>query len=510
MSKKSFLTLAGFAVIIAAAALFLGLGPLTGQKNKEQRQTRIIIPHETGNPRDSGSEQAAWEDSVSTKAPLNEGEMIVAVLNQDLDGDPAEEQIVAFRNMAEMDSPVYITCIDFDEHSGEYQRVWTAPTAASRPGTVSLFSQDLVGDRGTCVILTGMDNQGQHTMTVFRRDPRAEHRQPYTKIAELRIDGSISVQEAERSQAYHQGIASGKSYTIAAFGQDYRSGNMLDQIEIIYAFNPGSGLYEQQAVTGIPGSQIEQRRLRELLSGENGVFENFINDLWYYVSPQGTVDSRQYIYFDPQGREIIFYSDETQQVFTWRHSNSTRYGLYISSQNISVATLRYFVDIELESLDSIRIRVFEDVRLRIHANATWDGSYRRAGAAARAAVLGDSAIKPGMDALYDSSLGRLRFYQGGSYELSSGGTRHQGRYVFFRVNGQELLELRPESAGETRIAGLKPENANPGRLVYRVEPLRKTGAENSSFESLTLSPVRLGAGGIQELHEGMITLSPAQ
>jgi hypothetical protein len=149
----------------------------------------------------------------------------------------------------------------------------------------------------------------------------------FNKIAEIRIDGSIVIQETDRTQAYRMGLTNGQSYAIAAYGRDPESSNILDQVELTYSYNTVNGLYEQTKVARIPGSQVEQRRVRELLNGSGGEFENFITGLWYYVSPQGTLDNRQYIYFDPDSRELIFYGDEIQQVFTWQNSSPTRYGL---------------------------------------------------------------------------------------------------------------------------------------------------------------------------------------
>jgi hypothetical protein len=104
---------------------------------------------------------------------------------------------------------------------------------------------------------------------------------------------------------------------------------------------------------------------------------------------------------------------------------------------------------------------------------------------------------PAVEALYDSALGRLRLYPSGDYELGSGSMPQKGRYVFFRANGQELLELRPEAAASAR-------------MVYRVESARSgDSASDHSSGSLSLSRVRLGATGIQDLHEGIITLTVA-
>jgi hypothetical protein len=487
---------------------------LNGGKDREQRQTRIIIPRETNSgDQESGgaAEQMAYDDSVNARVPLGEGEIMVSVLTQDFDGDPAEEQILAYRNLLEMESPVYISYVDFDETSRVYRRIWDAPTAATRPGTISLFTKDLIGDRSACVILTGMNSAGEHTMTVFRKNSLSrsgeapntppDMNEPFSKIAELRIDGSVSIQETERPQAYHLGIARGQSFTIAAYGHDYGSNNILDQMEIIYAYNPGNGLYEQSRVSRIPGSQIEQRRLRELLSGAPGVFEAFINDLWYYVGPEGTLDSRQYLYFDPPNRELIFFGDETQQIFTWQNASPTRYGLYISSQNISVTTLRRFLDIELQSLDSIRVKVFEDVRLKIGVNASWDGSYRRAGSVDQKQVQAGEKIDPYIDAAYVSSMGRIRFFRDGVYELASGGNAKRGKYAFFMINGQELLELRPDQASRTE------NDAARGREVYRVEAPAEEKPAGESRKTLSISRVRLGAMGVQDLHEAAISLT---
>ncbi|MDR1419511.1 MAG: pallilysin-related adhesin [Treponema sp.] len=491
---------AAICLVLSGAAIFV-FRPfrfIFPQKNREQRQTRIVIPRETG----TGGEDSVLtdllspEEGVRTRAAMGDGEVIVTVLTQDLDGDTVEEQVVAFRNLLEIDSPVYITYIDYDVKEKAYRRLWNAPTAATRPGTVSLYTKDLVGDRGTCVILTGMNGPGEHTMTIFRKPaetgeakrPVDPYGQPFTKIAELCIDGSVSILEAERPQAYHLGIAQGRSFRIAAYGRNYESENILDQIETSYEFNPVNGLYEQTGMVRIPGSQIEQRRLRELLSGAPGVFEEFINDLWYYVSPDGTADSRQYIHFDPQGREIIFFGDETQQVFTWQQSAPTRYGLYISSQNISVTTLRRFLDIELESLNSVRVRVFEDVRLKIGVNNSWDGSYRRAGAVKKDG--GEpSPVVPYIDRAYDSSIGKIRFSPDGMYELSAGEEIKRGRYVFFRVKDQELLELREEGPD------------GKAREIFRLE--------GNARGAMVLFRVRLGAMGIQDLRDEAISMTPA-
>jgi len=455
----------------------------------EKIRTRIVTPTEAGSSSGSGQAgQRRWEDSLSTKIPLENSEILIAVINRESEEGNTEEQFAAYINAAAPEKGIFITFIGYEAQSGRYRRMWSEPTAASHVETISLSIQDLIGDRNNCVIVTGMNDQNEHTMTVFRKNPNHAQDQAFNKIIELHIDGSIIIQESGRSLAYQQGLTSGQSFNIAAYNHDNTSDNILDQIETIYSYNSSADQYEQIRVTRIPGSQIEQQRLRELLSGTPGVFENFINDLWYYVSPQGTIDSRQYIYFDPSGREIIFFGEEAQQVFHWQSSTHTRYGLYVRSQNISISTLLRSIDIELESLDSIRLRVNEDVRLPITVSTTWDGSYRRAGTINQEKPA--SRIMPAVDAHYDSIWGRIQFFNTGEYTISSGGTIKKGYYVFYRVSENNLLELRPDGGNN------RPED----RMVYRIEV--------SANAALNLSRVRIGNTGIQDMLEPPVTLTP--
>jgi hypothetical protein len=463
---------------LGIGALVLYPPPWNAKKATVELKPRLIIPLiPDAETFDSHAERLAREDNLSVWAPLPDGEVIVSVLTGYFDEVPVEKQFAAYRNLLEIDSAIYLSYIDFDEESRSYKRLWSAKTLATRPGTVSVYAQDLLGDRSVCVLLYGMNSQEEHTLTVFRKNPSAENedkKELFTKIAELRIEGTITVRQLERGQNQRQ------SLTISAFGRDMESSNFLDQVEIIFAFNAAKNFYEEISRIRIPGAQVEQRRVRELL-GSFAAFEDFISGLWYHVTSQGIVDKNQYIFFSPPNREIIFYGDETQQVFHWLMSTNTRYGLYVSSQNISVTTLKRSIDIELESLESIRVRVNEDVRLKIGVNAPWDGSYRKAEPPENRGQK-PPLVNAHIDAWYDGSLGKIHFLSDGSYEANSGSSMKQGNYAFFSIGGEELLELR--------FAGAP-------REIYLIE----SEDEVSPKKNLALHRVRIGVKGIVPLSE---------
>ncbi len=479
-------------LVVAGACLWLLFGPSPFASSREAAspQIRVVSPQAGKEATKGGdasvAERMAYEDDTVAKVALDEGEVAVTVITQDFDADAQDEQIIAFRRTAESEGPIYLTYAAFDQNLGGYRRMWTAATAATRPRTFSLFVKDLIGDRSTCVVATGLNGAGEQTMTVFRTLPSAAG-EPFERIAELRIEGSTAVLERERSQAYHLGQAAGESFRIATYGRDFESANLLDQIETIYTFDPVTRRYERTGTARVPGTQIEQRRVRELLDGTPAKFERFLDGLWYF-SPEGNpTGERQYLLFDPQRRELVFYADDTQEVFGWLNSSATRYGLYLTTQNISITTLRRLVDIELESVDAIRVKVFEDVRLKIGIGGRWDGTYRKVPVESKGAP-SQSHPKARLDAEYEGAAGRLRFLADGRYELEAEGAAKRGNYAFFEIDGIEVLELRPEGGGTA------------GRSTYRVSRTARGGP--SVVEELNLRKIRLGVRGLEELHEG--------
>jgi hypothetical protein len=451
---------------------------------KEIKPTRIIERGEADAPSEmsSSDENISYKDSALAKVILGDDEILVTVLDDNFDDDAQEEQILAYRSRSQENSPINISYVDFDESSQSYKRVWNVETIVVRPGTIDLYIQDLTGDHIPSVLLSGMSPSGEYSLLVFKKTGGAE---PFRKIADIRIEGGVTVNEVERSQAYQSGIANSRSFPITAYGRDAASANILDRIEISYVYNNEIGEYVQDTLTRIPGEQIEEQKLREVLNGGRRSFERFLNGLWYWTASDGSIDNGQYIYFDPQNKEIIFYSDDAQQVFVWQNSSATRYGLYLTAQNVSVQTLRRSLDIALESLNSVHIRVSEDVRLKIGTDASWNGSYKKANfTASSSSQTPVKNISSFIDGVYNGVIGRIHFSKSGSYKLTLSENSQTGLYSFFYIDNTEMLELRPED--------------NP-RITYAIERLDET----LSFKRVTIS-----ANGIQDHHEPTFSMTP--
>jgi hypothetical protein len=437
----------------------------------------------------SADDLIAVQENRRDGVNLADGEIAAASLSEDFDGDGSEELVIAYRNMLVENNPIYLTYIDYDENAKQYKRVWSAPTQITRPGTISLFTKDLMGDRSVCIVLTGMNGDGEHTMAIFKISQQDENN-GINKIADIKIDGTLSIIEVERTQAYQLGLTNGVSFDIRGRGRDTDSSGEFDMIEVTYSYNRNIGRYVRSDTRRVPGSQIEAARLSRLLNANATEFEQFVAGLWYRITPDATANSSQYIYFDTPGRELIFYDNNTQQVYKWLTSTSTRYGLYVSSQNISVGTLRRVMDIELEAIDTIRVKVFEDVRMKIGLSAPWDGTYRKSSSVNK--TVEPQPVEAYIDAEYSTPLGMTAFMPDGSYRFELSGQVQTGRYTFFMLEGAEYLKLLPDA-----VNGEKRE-----RDVYRVDR-----ADTGGF---SLRRVRLGATGVQEFREDPVMFRPPE
>lgn len=490
-----------FMTIFCISAI-LGIWLIAGKPFLPERdantspQTRIITPR--SNPvasrldKSESIEQEIRDESSQSKIALAEGEILISVITQDFDGDMLDEQLLALRMQDKEDRPIYLAWVAWDASVGGYRRIFEIDTSVTHPRTFSFNSRDLIGDRSVCIVCTGLNSDGQQTMTVFHQPISLSNESTPTtlkKIADIQTDGSVVVLERERSQAYQTGLSKGEAFQLASYDRDTASSNMLDQIETRYSWNPLTGVYDRSGTAKIPGIQIEQRRVREILDGTAERFERFLSGLWYYVSGTET-DEKRFLYFDPQNREIIFYIDNTQEVYSWRSSNSTRYGLYITTYNTSLSTLRRVVDIELFSADTIRMKVFEDVNLKISFRGRLDGTYRKSTGSPPLLQRPNTPVREiPVEGLWEGTRGSIKLSNDAAYTLLLDGIESSGRWTLYTLDTHKILELRQNI----------PDTQAPKTYLVEFTTTREESSTNTT--ELHLSAIKTGVRGIEQLHE---------
>jgi len=162
MKKTFFYFSVGIAALSVLLIIFLATGLwkyIFYPRSNENVKTKIVTPREATLFSSTGQTgQVSWEENISTKVPLDDGETVIAVLNKESEENMPEEQFVVYRTPNAND-PMFITFLGYDENTRNYKRFWNAPTTASQGETITVFSQDLVGDRNNCIIVNGMNEK---------------------------------------------------------------------------------------------------------------------------------------------------------------------------------------------------------------------------------------------------------------------------------------------------------------------------------------------------------------
>ncbi|MDR0302553.1 MAG: hypothetical protein LBI04_09625, partial [Treponema sp.] len=125
--KKTFIGVAA-ACILLIIILATGLWKKILYPNTEgEISARVVVPRDTAFFQgEAGMQPLGRHENLITKIPLENGEIAIAVLNQESEEGVTEEQFVVYRYANDAAKPLYITGIVYDEQSREYKRQWDA------------------------------------------------------------------------------------------------------------------------------------------------------------------------------------------------------------------------------------------------------------------------------------------------------------------------------------------------------------------------------------------------
>lgn len=421
-------------------------------------------------------------------------DVVSTLLVQD-EGGQGDEQILIVRKTDRNDGRLSIVVAVYVPSRRTWIRAWEGETLATKFTTFTVQAKDLIGDHNNEIICMGMDDSNEQTIVVFRRTP-GNGPLSYTPILSLKAD-SISIGDIQRSQGYQLGQTNGESFAIYAFNRDKSSQNILDQIKSTYTWDPKRGIYVKTADDRIPGAQVEREAVAKVLTGSEKDFERFLQGGWY-ESNKGPLDpAARFLIFDKPNNTITFYTTDTQEVFRWTDSHSTRYGLYAGCQNEDITNLRRLMDIEMTGINTISVRVFEDLRMKSDSQNSWDGTYQKLPADTMEMIAhnASSTAKPDfrLEGTYRSADGSVLLFAPPRYSLQRGGSVERGAFDLYRLGSDTVLELNI----------LNDNGLSGGRRVYRAT-YTETKAGSQITKRLELEPARASISGLEILQENTL------
>ncbi|MEI6873668.1 MAG: pallilysin-related adhesin [Spirochaetota bacterium] len=416
-------------------------------------------------------------------------EVVLSVESLNLDTDEGDEQILTVRKTGSQFSGLAIVVADYLPERRGWIRSWESMIPVTKLTTLQIQARDIIGDHWLSIIVTGMDEKNQQTLSVFKERRGSEKAGlTYDKVSSLAAD-TVFVDAVDRPESYQLAQTNGEPYRLLAFSSDKDSTNPLDQIRSTWTWDPKLGKYAESARDKIPGAQVERDIALKVLTGRESDFESFLQGVWY-DSAVGPRDARtRLLVFDRASSSITFFSSDAQEVFRWNESHSTRTGLYVGAQNESVQTLRRLLDIELTGAESVSVRVFEDLLMKIDSENRWDGAYKRL----QNGVSLSSASTPELkiDGVWLGAGIELSFTSG-AYSLVQGEQFQKGRYMLYKVGKDTVLELIEQRSG-----------AQVPRVNYLVTP--RQAKDGTRF--IRLAKVLPSITGLEKKEEGSVELS---
>ncbi|EFW39331.1 pallilysin-related adhesin [Treponema phagedenis] len=366
--KKVFYLLLAIFVVGIGVLLFLNRIKIESTTiEKQNAQTIIPVAAES-----SGKETAEIEDSTNqgkdSLITLRNNESFVQSLLIDMNGDGIEDQIIAVKKLA--DPFIYLIISLQDPMTQKFERTDEIRTGVIQSKTFSLYASKIKDSNLPALIYMGMTSNNQQLLTIYLTELDKKNKISFHLAADLRCDGEISIKDSARNE---EDVIS--NYTIYSYNSDPDKPNTLDQIEQIYRWDQKTKVFAQISETKIPGKKIEAQLLQKLSTGNVNLFEDFLSGLWY--QPSSGKNGRT-LFFSTEENEVIFSIDNIEEIYMIDAAASRRYGIYFSTKNASISSIHRRLDVKLNGVDEIQVRVIEDVaRLKIGTASTWDGVYKK-------------------------------------------------------------------------------------------------------------------------------------
>lgn len=424
-------------VLVAALLAFLFFSRSLFVSDPDSPKARVVVPLAGGGGDAAGAGQAG-----SSFLPLSDDETLISTVEADVDDDGFEDQISVLRTAG---SPTLSIVVGlYSEEAQGYVRSLTIPTEISQVRTFACTVMDVVGDHTNALVYQGVGDGGRFVLRIYRAE-REGGKFGMRLVGDFDSGGTAFVQQSQRGEAYQLSRGAGESFPVWVYESAEGAGERTDQLQTMYDWSPSERRYVQVRSLRVPGSTLAAKELARVQDGTVASFARFLDGLWY--KNDGSED-RRYIFFDWSNSEIIFQHEDVEEVYSWSNSAVSRGGIYFSSVNKSIENLQRRFDISLVSLDEIRVRIQDDVRMLIGEENLWDGGYKKVVAPTRR-----NANREGVSEFverlvaeeeWESADGVRVGFSGSEYTAAGAGVEDHGRYTQIDMFGRTFIQFRSE------------------------------------------------------------------
>lgn len=372
MNTKRF-SIVFFSIIAALIVASLVSTIIIKNKKVETTRAKLVIPTSNKETEESSGTElyANSEFENISLVQLKLDETLISTLGVDFNGDSYEDQVIGIKQGTNPN--IIVVFGEYNPKKSVYERVMEVQTKIPQVKTFNLMTMDLIGNHLDAVIFSGISENNNSIMQAYMMSKKSNS---LAKIIDFDVDGTVFIQQNARNDNYAIYGEDGESFSILVSTTEEKSdGAGFDQIQTLYDWDKKQFSYIEKSSTRISGRRIAAKELSRIQDGTVETFQDFLSGLWTKTNDKNgeTLD----IFFNPDEKEIIFCTDEIQEVYDWLNSSLRRYGISISTANKSISNLKRHFYIDLVSSNEIRIHITDDVRMLIATDTNWDGIYRK-------------------------------------------------------------------------------------------------------------------------------------
>lgn len=322
------------------------------------------------------------ENALTSFVALKENETLISTLTVDFNKDSFEDQVIVTRHAA---SPyIYLVVCLYDVIKKSYIRLAEIPTRIMKSATFSYSVLDMVGNHGQTLLYQGLDDEGQNVLKLFIYK-KVGNKKEVRCIGDFSSNASIFIEKAARGNDYEIKGALGTSHKVWVYSNDKDEEGEGEHIresiarEIVQTRSEYQYSYDRQSYVKVNSfknkvSSVSSETLYPLQAGNVRAFTTFLTGLW---RKKAYSSKTYFIYFDYENEEIVFLQDNAQGVYLWEENVGHKNGLYLTSSNSIILSMKRNIDVNLLDIDRVAIYVKENVGLVISENNLWDGEYER-------------------------------------------------------------------------------------------------------------------------------------
>ena len=450
-------------MLAAAGAIWL-----VALQRQESLQAAVPIENRTvvlETSTDKNRASSHSENQQRAKITPLPGEIFLKTIDINLDDDEDFEQLILSKKNAATSS-LDVVVADFSATLGIYLRYFDGPIAATKLDSIIFQSMDVTADGLTDLLVQGLNESNDQTLTVFRRLPNRGYSRVFSGIG-MEID----LQEPDISVT----LASAASILVKA-----RATTPNTAIQSLYIWNSRFLSFEKKSETLVPQNAI-------LVLGPSGndasAFLTWLNRLWTRNTDVSDIRS---LFLDPKGNALILGAGKIQQRWIIKSAERNGNRLYLTCSTSEASDLDRIVVIDAKTQNDIAVGITDQQVSHFRRDEGWAGVY--------SAIIPDPASTPsseGVNTDFTSFCGRylgdndsvLVLSQTKSVVLIDNHYR-EGIAKFFDYSGLQVMDFLQILPG-----GLSGE-----RLIFVVTVEKLAGEK---IERIRLDPAHIDSGGVQ-------------